>query len=290
MKRVLLIAFALIWIIPVCTCAAADDCYTEYTPRSEKSSVFYIDVYSRREVTAAVFELSFDDKMVSYYSVVPSNSTATVRDHSQKGKVTAAFADSSAVSGKLCRFSFKALQAGSVKFTLHMEQASGADKKLLSGWKDHTLTIQLGEDDVVDPSSGVKRTDKASSEASASKRGGGKSDLDPGEDGEDGILPGLFDLRRDDNKLKWVLIGAGIPLLIGALVWLGILIGRRSKDKATAKEEPLDGSAEESKKEPGDSPEPDETAEDMSDDSDTEVAPDTEDEPDTEESEHDDMI
>lgn len=269
MKRLLLIAFALIWMIPVCTCAAADDCYTEYTPRSERSSVFYIDVFSRREVTAAVFELSFDDTMVSYYSVVAANSTATVRDHSQKGKVTAAFADSSAVSGKLCRFSFKALQAGSVKFTLHMEQASDADKKLLSGWKDHTLTIRLGKDDVEAASSGVKRTDKASSEASsASKRGGGKSELYPGEGDEDGILPGLFDLRRDDNKLKWVLIGAGLPLLIGALVWLGIMIGRRSKDKAKAdtKEEPAEGSSEETKEKPGDdTPEPDDNADNPAD-------------------------
>ena len=267
MKRVLLMAFALIWIIPVCTCAAAEDFYSEYTPRSANSSVFYIDVYSRREVTAAVFELSFADDMISYYSVVPADSAATVRDHAQKGKVTAAFADSSAVSGKLCRFSFKALQTGTASITLHMCQAAGADKELLSGWKDHTLTVKFGKDDVVSSSSGVQRTDKASSEASASKRGGGKSDLDPGEDGEDGILPGLFDLRRDDNKLKWVLIGAGIPLLVGSLVWLGILIGRRSKDKATPKaaEEPVEDSSEEAKKEPGESPEPDA----VSDDSDT---------------------
>ena len=249
--RIISLAFLLIWMLPICTCAAADDCYTEYTPRSANSSVFYIDVYSRREVTAAVFELSFADNMVSYYSVVPSNSTATVRDHSQKGKVTAAFADSSAVSGKLCRFSFRALQTGSVNFTLHMQQAAGADQKLITGWKDHTLTVKLGKDDVVSSSSGVKRTDKASSQASSgSQRGGGKSELTPGVDDEN-APPGIFDLRRGDNVLKWLLIGAGIPIFIGALLWIGILIGRRSKQPDKAKEKPGD-----------DNPEPDDKTED----------------------------
>lgn len=280
MKRILLSVFALIWLLPICTVTAAEQFYTEYTPKSENSSVFYIDVFSRREVTAAVFDLSFPDSMVSYYSVVSSNSTASVRDHSQKGKVTVAFADSSAVSGKLCRFSFKALQAGSVNFVLHMQQASGADKKLLSGWSDHTLTIKLGKDDVVSSSSGVKRTDKASSDASSSsaaRRGGGKSELNPGEDDDDidtDDLPGIFDLRRDDNKLKWVLIGAGIPLLIGALLWIGILIGRRTKDKAKTKEEPAEGSSDEAKEEPGDeSPELDDKADTLANDPDTKDDP-----------------
>ena len=56
-------------------------------------------------------------------------------------------------------------------------------------------------------------------------------------DAPSSFLDGCFDLRRSDNVLKWILIGAGIPLLIGGLVWLGILIGRRSKDKAKQDEE-----------------------------------------------------
>ena len=226
----------LIWLLPFCTCHAAQDCSIEYTPRSERSAVFYIDVYSAREVTAAVFELRFADDMVGYYSVVADDSAATVRDHSEKDKVTFAFASEKPVSGKLCRVSFKALKEGSTDFTLHMSQAADADKKLLSDWSDHSLTVKLGKDDV-EAAAAVSRTDGTSSGNATAKRGAGGSDLSIGENGDEETPPGIFDLRRSDSVLKWILIGAGIPLLIGGLVWLGILIGKRSKDKAKQNEE-----------------------------------------------------
>lgn len=236
MRRILITALLMLWMLPICICSAAEDCSIEYIPRSERSAVFYIDVYSSREVTAAVFELTFADDMTGYYSVV-ADDAATVRDHSQKGKVSFAFASDKAVSGKLCRVSFKALQAGSVDFTLHMAQAADAEKKLLSDWSDHSLTVKLGKDDV-EAAAKVSRTDKGASgtAASASKRGTGKSELSTGEDEDDSPF-GFFDLRRGDSRFKWILLGAGIPILIGGLVWLGILIGRRSKDKAEQKKE-----------------------------------------------------
>ena len=155
----------MIWLLPFCTCHAAQDCSIEYTPRSERSAVFYIDVYSAREVTAAVFELRF--------AVVADDSAATVRDHSEKGKVTFAYASEKPVSGKLCRVSFKALKEGSTDFTLHMSQAADADKKLLSDWSDHSLTVKLGKDDV-EAAAKVSRTDGTSSGTAAAKRGAGR--------------------------------------------------------------------------------------------------------------------
>lgn len=222
-------------MVPVCTCAAAEDLYAEYTPKSANSSVFYVDVFSKREVTAAVWEISFPESMVSYYSVAAADSSASVRDNAQNGKVTFAFADDSAVSGKLCRVSFKALQAGPVNFVLHMIQAAGSDKKRLSSWSDYALSIKLGKDDVVSSDS-VKRSGASSASSSSSKRGGGKSTLETGED-DDSSIPDIFDLRNGNPTLKWILLGAGIPLLIGALILIGILIGRKSKDKKEKAEE-----------------------------------------------------
>ena len=225
--KIFTFALVLLCLLPIGVCSAAADCSIEYTPRSERSAVFYIDVYSAREVTAAVFELNFADDMVGYYSVA-ADDTATVRDHSEKGKVTFAYASGTAVSGKLCRVSFKALQAGSVDFTLHMLQASDADKKLVADWNDHSLTVKLGKDDV-EAATKVSRTDGTAT--GTTSRRGGKSDLSIGED--DGADPSsdFFDLRKDNGTLKWILLGAGIPILIGGLIWLGILIGRKKKDK-----------------------------------------------------------
>lgn len=233
---ILTFALFLLYLLPI-RAFAAENCYLEYTPRSNNSSVFYIDVFSSLKITAAVFELSFDESAVSYYSVSAADSSASVRDHSENGKVTAAFAESNAVSGKLCRFSFKALKVGSTDFVLRMRQACGADRKLLSGWSDCTLSVKLGKEDIVSDSS-LKRTDKTSSgaSASASKRGG-KSDLNIGED-EENPSPDIFDMRRNDNPLKWILIGAGITLFIGALILTGVLIGRKSKQTTDKKEKP----------------------------------------------------
>lgn len=262
--RIVSLALLLIWMIPICTCAAAEDFYAEYTPKSANSSVFYVDVYSRREITAAVWEINYPESTVSYYSVAAADSTASVRDNAQKGKVTFAFADDSAVSGKLCRVSFKALQTGSVKFVLHMIQAAGSDKKSLSSWSDYTLSIKLGKDDVVS-SDALKRSDASSaSSSSSSKRGGGKSTLETGED-NDLSLPEFFDLRHGDPTLKWMLLGAGIPVFIGALIWIGILIGKKSKDKNVKAEE-----------KPGEErPEPDEEKDGVSDGSEEDPSPDT---------------
>ena len=77
--RLITFALLLIWLLPFCTCHAAQDCSIEYTPRSERSAVFYIDVYSAREVTAAVFELRFADDMVGYYSSAESSAVCRSR-------------------------------------------------------------------------------------------------------------------------------------------------------------------------------------------------------------------
>ena len=249
MKRVIAAVMLLLLLAPTVLCAgAAGDFTCEYTPKSANSSLFYIDVYSSRELTAAVFELSFDDSMVSYYSASAVNSTATVRDNLQDGKVTAAFADTGAVSGKLCRFSFKALQAGSVSFVLHMEQAAGADRTLTAGWNDFTLTLTLGKEDTAAASSGSRtrssgRSPVSSSASSRSSKSAERSYFDAGgaEDGRE-APPDVYDMRKS-SPVKWILIGAGLVVLVGALVLTGFFIGKRSK-APQKKEEPGEESPE----------------------------------------------
>lgn len=249
MKRLILPLIIMLLLLGAPRCTAAEDFYGTYTPRQENSSVFYIDIYSSRELTAAVFTVSFPDDRVGYYSVAPHDRTASVRDASDNGRVTVAYAASDAVGDKLCRLSFKALKTGTADFVLHMEQAADADKKRIAGIKDSRLSITLGKDDIVS-SNNVTRTDRASSasktkssksdssSSSVSKRGGGGSDLSVGEE-ENGTFfpPGATDLRTEKDLLKWVLIGAGIPLMIGCLLWLGILLGRRSADRAKEEKE-----------------------------------------------------
>jgi len=205
--------------------SAAEAFYTAYTPKSANSSVFYIDVFCDREITAAVFELSFDNDMVSYYSVSAENRSSSVRDRAQSGKVTFAFADSSPVSGKLCRVSFKALHAGSVSFTLHTEQSADADRKKLPSFDDHTLIVKLGKEDVVSEGAVTHSDSKDSSKGSKSSI---RSSSNQDDTDDSSHFGGVFDLRREDPH-RWILIGAGGVVLIAALVGLGVLLGRRMK-------------------------------------------------------------
>lgn len=208
--------------------AAEKEFYSTYTPKSGRSSFFYIDVFCETEISAAVFEMQYDDSIVSYDSAAAVNADVTLRDNVQDGKVKVAFAVSKSTDGQLCRLSFKALQTGEVSFVLHMDQAAGADKMKLPQMADDTLTITLGKNDVV--------AGGTSSKSGASSHAGNKSFLEEGDSSQQG---GLFDFMVDkDNPMKWMFIGAGIVLLIGLLILIGIAIGRRMQNPMAQKENP----------------------------------------------------
>ena len=230
-KRFVAVAVTVLLLLPAVSFTAAEkELYSTYTPKSERSSFFYIDVFCETELTAAVFEVQFDDSMVSYDSAAAVNTGVTLRDNLQSGKVMVAFAASKPVAGQLCRLSFKALQAGEVSFVLHMEQAAGADKTKLPQMEDDTLLVKLGKDDVTADSKSSK------SGSSASSNAGKKSTL---EEGDSSGQRGIFDLRVDkDDSLKWLFIGAGIVLLVGLLILVGIVLGRRMPKPTVQKENP----------------------------------------------------
>ena len=234
-------------------CSAESGFYCEYVPKSENSTVFYIDVYSTVDVSAAVIELSFDESFVEYRETSAAQKSTTVRSEKENGLVKIALADSGAIKGKLCRVAFKAIQAGTCTFGLHINQAVDGDPKMLGGFSDSSIEVKLGKDDVVS-SSASKASSKGSSNASskADKNGSSsRSYLKNGSDSDEYIDPEtgeVIDLRKN-HALKYILIGAGIVILIAGLVFTGIMIGRK-----TAKESK--GTAS------GDSPKHDNRAED----------------------------
>lgn len=237
MKHVISVLTALtaLLMLTMMPCAAADGFYCEYTPKSERSSVFYIDLCSADEVSAAVMELTFDPAFVEYRDTTAAEKSTSVRAACENGCVKLAFADSVALKGKLCRVAFKAIQAGAVTFTLQISQASDGEVKMLSGFSDYTLSVELGKDDVA---SSPSKTSSASSEKGYTSRSVVSGGLDDDEDTDASVLSGgVFDLRRS-HALTYILIGAGAVLLIAALVFAGVLLGRRSvlKNKPASNE------------------------------------------------------
>lgn len=235
-------------------CSAESGFYCEYVPKSENSTVFYIDVYSTVDVSAAVMELNFDESFVEYREVTAAQESSTVRSAKENGLVKIALADSGAVKSKLCRVAFKAIQAGTCTFNLHITQAADGELKMLGEFSDSSIEVKLGKDDVVS-SSASKASSKASSNGSskADKNGSSsRSYLKNGLDSDEYIDPEtgeVIDLRKN-HALKYILIGAGIVILIAALVFAGIMIGRKIADKPkdAASGEPLNQESSEENK------------------------------------------
>ncbi len=231
MRRTAALMLGLVMIFLGIPCAAESGFYCEYTPKTENSTVFYIDVYTTVEISAAVMELSFDRSMVEYREASAVEKSSAVRAASENGVVKLALADSGARKGKLCRVAFKALQAGACVFRLHISQASDGEPRSIGGFSDSSIEVKLGKDDVVEDSA-VKTSAKASSVSGKHTSGSRSSLREASERDEpaDATAGGWIDLRKSDS-LKFLLIGAGIVILIAALVITGIILGKKSAAK-----------------------------------------------------------
>ena len=231
MKRAAAWMIALLMVFMGTPCSAASRFYCEYVPKTENSTVFYIDVYSAAEVSASAMELSYDESFVEYREVSTAQKSSAVRSKKEKGLVKIAFADSGAIKGKLCRIAFKAIQTGTCTFHLHISQAADGEPKSLSGFSDSSIEVKLGKDDIVS-----EAASKASSNANskADKNGSSsRSYIKNGSDSDeytDPVTGEVIDLRKN-HALKYILIGAGVIVLIAALVFAGIMIGRKTSIK-----------------------------------------------------------
>lgn len=233
MRRCYAAIIALLLILLCCPCfaAAEKDFYCEYTPKTTTGSLFYIDVYCEREVSGAVFELSYEPDKAEFRSADAIASTSSCRSKAENGTVKTVIADNAAVSSHICRLSFKALKTGELTFRLRMTQACDKNLNMLDNWNDDTLTITLGKDDIPDPDQDESGASKTKSSSSASSKGrSGKSSISQDSDDDAPNLGGVFDLRKM-NPWGYILFGVGLVLLIAGLIYLGIKLERRRANK-----------------------------------------------------------
>ena len=239
MKRIVAVLTVLLLLFAGIRCSASSGFYCEYTPKSERSSLFYIDIFSSDDISAAVMELNFDDSIAEFREASAAENSSSVRSLCEGGCVKIALADSGVISGKLCRVAFKALQTGTVTFTLHISQAADAVPQLLSGFADYSLEVKLGKDDVNSSSSASsKAASSAKSNASSRSSKSGRSDDDRIDDEDEPRgFGGIIDVHQH-HAIKYMLLGAGILILIAALVFTGVILGRKSVAKKKADQSP----------------------------------------------------
>jgi len=149
MRRIIALTALLLCVF--CTvCSAQEAGFScEYTPKSERSSTFYIDILCEREVSAAVFSLDYDGGFVSFRSAQAAESSTTLRSTDTGGRVNVALADSAAVSGRLCRLYFTASAEGTTSFVLRVSQTADASMKKSDTSEEYTLSVTFDKDDVV---------------------------------------------------------------------------------------------------------------------------------------------
>ena len=230
-RRIACLTVMLLLLFAGIRCSAAGGFTCEYTPKSERGSLFYIDISSSVEVSAAVMELRFDDSIAEYREVSAAEKSSDVRAVCSEGCVKIALADSGAVKGKICRVGFKAIRKGSCSFALHIAQATDAEPKRISGLSDYSLDVDFGEDDIPSLTASSRtassRVDRSASRSTVS----GRAEEADDSDGNDLHLGGgIIDLRKS-HALPYILIGAGIVILIAALVFAGVLLGRKMANK-----------------------------------------------------------
>lgn len=257
MKRLVILVILLsIPFSVLCVNAAECDFYCTYTPKTEKSSVFFIDVFCDRGASAALIELGYDREMAEYRSVEAASSDAEVSCNPKDDRLLIACAGRASDDGRLCRVTFVALDTGDCVFELHMKQAVDENLDYINSLADHRLKVTFGEDDIVEtaavsaPSSSVSSigsTGGASSSKTASKTStSSKSEKSSAEKVEASEKSGESTARdadmtadavkdsellynvSDTDPTRYIMLGAGAVALAVAVAAVGYMLGKKT--------------------------------------------------------------
>ena len=248
MRRRVVIWLALIlWLFPCLSAFAAEAGFTcKYVPKTQTGTLFYIDIYTDRAVASALAELYYDDSFIEFRSVYAIEDSSAARANAENGTVRVAFADDSAVSGRIFRLAFKALRTGATDVTLHIDQAVGGELEQTDGIGDYTLKLSFESKDL-SSSSSSSSTGKKSASSSSSSSGSsrtGKSNAAGSASGDTFADTEIYDLRPD-YSWKYAAVGAGAVIILAAAVFFGVLIGKKNKRSGAQPDKPSDTAEEE---------------------------------------------
>ena len=231
MRRVLAAAAAL-WMMLLLFCPLADAAGGQlslcYVPRSERGSLFYLDIAYEGELSAAMFTLRFDSALTEYRSIDACAAFSTVKAKADGSTVQIVFGDSGCVSGSLCRLTFKALGVGSAAFSLRMTEGVDGGLSYIEPLPSCGLTVSLEGSGASDP--GGSGSGGRSVRGGTSSKSTVLSDTADDATGDERALRSVRDISPSFDG-TWVMIGAAAGVLAALLVIGGFLIGRKSRGK-----------------------------------------------------------
>lgn len=228
MRRAAAVCAALLMIMMLsCAPAAAGNgrLSAVYVPRSERGTLFFVDISYDSSLSAGMLELDYDSALAEYRSVSAAADSTTVKARAEGGTVRIVIGDSDRISGRLCRVSFKAIGSGSAAFTLRMMEGVDGDLNRIDPPASCELSVSLngsGSSGASSVRSGRVYEGSSSSKSTVASSSGATADEPP--------VRKLRDISRDPAPTV-ILMGVGAGVLAALLVIGGFLLGRRSRGK-----------------------------------------------------------
>ncbi len=217
----------------------------KYVPRSLRGTLFYLDVYSEKPISAALFELRYDPAFAEFRDARCEDNNADAMGNAVGDTVSIAYSHRSAASGRLYRLSFKALRTGTTRFSLHPVQAVDHGLNELTGLSDCSVEVKFGKDDVVSSETVTRQKTAKSSQKhtkSAEKSSKTKNPSTAADDsnaigndgGEDDETQANQDATIDysgGNNRLWFVLGCATALFVVLAAGGGFILGRKLKKK-----------------------------------------------------------
>lgn len=237
MKRLFTMLSAVLIIFggfPLFASAKAETISACYVPKTQRGTLFYIDIYSGTPIGAAILEVGYDDAVAEFSDVSCESPEGAAEAHAENSIVTIAYTNREPSGDKLCRLSFKALKTGTVDFTVTVTQAVDDDLGYLSDLSPCTLSVKLGTEDIPTVSSSVIKT----SGSSTSKRSysGSKSSVTATDDTEAADMTEAAKTPLDlsgQHKSTYFLLGGAAAILLCLVILAAYLLIKLAKKKPT---------------------------------------------------------
>ena len=230
------VAVILILLCVIPAHAAASGFYAEYTPPTERGSLFTVDICARQYTSAAVFRLDYDSGLVAYRSVEADRDSSTVKAEADESGVKLVFCDSEGLSGRLCRLTLKWIGEGTVDFILSMIEGVDDRLEMFDPAPDLIFTESFGGDTESGSSGSVSRKTSSSTRETRSGSKSSKTYITDDESSTGSERRPLLDLSHS-HETDYFLLGVCAAALAAMLIVLGFILGRRIKNKKPSKKE-----------------------------------------------------
>ncbi|MBQ0097602.1 MAG: hypothetical protein KBS62_01530 [Oscillospiraceae bacterium] len=230
MRKVFSLLFALLFVLSFTIYAGAESSASfglSCDTNIDNNRLFYMDVVAQNDVSlcSAEFTVSYDKNCFEYRKVTCADNNAFVKATEENGEVKIIFASSDAVNFKskdaVCSLQFKSQKEGSSYMDIFCVEAVSEGLDYLNTEDGFQSEIDVNGKNVK-----VTKTQKKSKTSKAAE----KSKISTIDETQVERTENFFE-NKSSNKINMILAFIALALLVCVLVFIGIVIGRKTLNK-----------------------------------------------------------